>query len=189
MNDNSKHRKQLKHYDIPGHAHELTFSCYHSLHYFNDPISCNIFIEELRRSKELFQFRLWAYVIMPSHVHLLIYPCQQNYKIADILQTVKGRTSKRYGEVLLEKSPETYERYCIRIGDKITFRFWQAGGGFDRNFWSPEAIHNSINYIERNPVQKGLVKNPEDWEWSSARARFAGKGLVPDDCEIPMLMK
>lgn len=146
-------------------------------------------MEELSRGRELFQFRLWAYVIMPSHVHLLIYPRQQNYKIADILQAIKGRTSKRYGDILLEQSPKTYENYCIKIGNKRSFRFWQAGGGYDRNFWSPEAIHNSINYIEKNPVRKGLIDSPENWEWSSARPRFTGKGLIPDDFDIPILMK
>jgi len=44
-------------------------------------------------------------------------------------------------------------------------------------------------YIEANPVHAGLVEDPEDWKWSSARARRYKKGLVPDDSEIPFLMK
>lgn len=189
MNQIPKLRKKLTHYEIPGHAHELTFSCYHRRGYFQDPAVCNIFMEELLQAKEQFQFQLWAYVIMPSHVHLLIYPCQPSYKIAAILQAIKGRTSKRYGEILLEKSPATHENYCIKIGSKRSFRFWQSGGGFDRNLWNPQVIHYSIRYIERNPVRAGLVDVPEKWEWSSARARDCGKGLVPDDLDLPMLMK
>ena len=34
---------------------------------------------------------------------------------------------------------------------------WQAGGGYDRNFWPPKAIHASIRYTEENPVRTGLV--------------------------------
>ena len=69
------------------------------------------------------------------------------------------------------------------------FRFWQAGGGFDRNLWNAKAIHNSIKYIEYNPVRAGLVNAPEEWQWSSAHARSTNKGLLPDDLDIPMLMK
>jgi len=92
----TEQRKKLKRYDIPGHAHELTFSCYHRFHYLKDERVCAIFIDELTHAREHFPFRLWAYVLMPNHVHLLIYPTQDEYKIATILQSIKGKTSKRY---------------------------------------------------------------------------------------------
>ena len=69
------------------------------------------------------------------------------------------------------------------------FRFWQAGGGFDRNLCNPKAIHSSVNYIEYNPVRAGLVNAPEEWQWSSARARYTKKGLLLDNLDIPLLMK
>jgi len=183
------HRKKLKHYDIPGHAHELTFSCYHQLNYLKDPACCKIFMEELSLAREKFQFQLWAYVLMPNHVHLLIYPCKHDYKISIILQSIKGRTSKHYGDKLLAEKPKVYEKYCIKVGQKKTFRFWKAGGGYDRNLWNAKAIHASIKYIEENPVRAGLVESTEEWKWSSARARFYNEGLVPDDFNIPILMK
>ena len=46
----------------------------------------------------------------------------------------------------------------------------------------------SIDYIEANPVVAGLVENPEDWKWSSARARRYNEVLVPDESDIPFLM-
>ena len=80
-------RKKLKRYDIPGHAHELTFSCYHRFHYLIDHVVCRLFIDELSQAREHFHFRLWAYVLLPNHVHLFIYPTQSEYKIATILQS------------------------------------------------------------------------------------------------------
>ena len=77
-------------------------------------------------------------------------------------------TSKRYGAWLRETRPEHYERYFVRIGLNRKGRFWQAGGGFDRNLWNPEAIHRAINYIERNPAPANLAAAPEAWTWSSA---------------------
>ncbi len=185
----TEQRKKLKRYDIPGHAHELTFSCYHRFHYLKDPVCCSIFISELSHAKEHFLFRLWAYVLMPNHVHLFIYPTQTNYKISTILQSIKGKTSKRYRDILLEENPERYNKICLKVSNKNVFRFWQAGGGFDRNLWNAKAIHSSIKYIEYNPVRAGLVNAPEEWPWSSAHARHANEGLLPDDLDIPILMK
>ncbi len=119
-------------------------------------------IDELSQAREHFLFRLWAYVLMPNHVHLFIYPTQNEYKISAILQSIKGKTSKRYRDILLSESPEKYDKLCIKAGTKKVFRFWQAGGGFDRNLWNAKAIHSSINYIEYNPVRAGLVNAPED---------------------------
>ena len=51
---------------------------------------------------------------------------------------------------------------------KVAHRFWQRGGGFDRNLWSPRAIWNTIDYIHQNPVREGLCTYPPDWYWSSS---------------------
>jgi putative transposase len=57
----------------------------------------------------------------------------------------------------------------VREGPRIRRRFWQPGGGYDRNITSIEALRAMIDYIHANPVRRGLVARPEDWEWSSAR--------------------
>ncbi len=188
MQTETERRKKRKHYNIPGHAHYLTFSCYHRFDYLSDPESRSIFMEELDHARSELQFNLWAYVLMPNHVYLL-YPYQQVYKISSILQAIKGRTSKRYSAWLRETYPRRYEDSLIRIGLNRKFRFWQAGGGFDRNLWNPEAIHRAIDYIESNPFRATLVGAPEDWTWSSAHARATGCGVVPDKTDVPMMMK
>ena len=95
-------RKKVKHYNIPNHAHELTFSCYHNDEYLLDPVACGIFMEELEDARKEFGFRIWAYVLMPEHVHLLIYPTKQKYNISKILKSVKGAMSARYRNYLKE---------------------------------------------------------------------------------------
>ena len=151
--------------------------CYHHFDYLSDPESCSIFMEELDHARSELQFHLWAYVLMPNHVHLLIYPYRQVCKISIILQAVKGRTSKRYSLWLRETYPRRYEHYLVRIGLNRKFRFWQASGGFDRNLWNPEAIHRAINYIERNPAPANLAAAPEPGTWSSARCFLSARLL------------
>ena len=172
------YRKKLKHYNIPYHAHELTFSCYHRYDYLKDPVVCNILFEELGYVKEKFNFKIWAYVLMPNHVHLLIFP-----------QHIKGKSASRYREYILDCSPEIFEYFCVISKGKKVFRLWQVGGGFDRNLWSAQAIHYSINYIEGNPVRAGLTEAPEEWMWSSARARLMNAELVSDLNDVPVFKK
>ncbi len=90
---------------------------------------------------------------------------------------------------MLAERPERYDKLCLKAGNEKVFRFWQAGGGFDRNLCNAKAIHSSVNYIEYNPVRAGLVNAPEEWQWSSAHTRYTNKGLLPDDLDIPVLMK
>ena len=48
------------------------------------------------------------------------------------------------------------------------YRFWQDGGGYDRNINNPETILKTVRYIHANPIRKGLVESAEDWYYSSA---------------------
>src|SRR5690242_12659571 len=56
--------------------------------------------------------------------------------------------------------------------------FWQARY-YDFNVWSHRKFIEKLRYIHRNPVKRGLVANPEDWEWSSFRHYLTGeRGVV-----------
>ena len=46
--------------------------------------------------------------------------------------------------------------------------FWQPGGGYDRNVDDINTLRAMIDYFHANAVRRGLVKRPEEWEWSSA---------------------
>ena len=48
-------------------------------------------------------------------------------------------------------------------------RFWQPGGGYDRNINTSEEYEEKLNYVHNNPVERGLVQSPTEWRWSSAR--------------------
>ena len=113
---------------------------------------------------------LWAYVIMPEHVHVLLYPWQANYEMRLILVALKRSVSdaaKRH----LERTGNTQwlNRLRVQYPSRDVFRFWQPGGGFDHNLFREKNVPSVIEYIHDNPVRRGLVTNPTDWEWSSAR--------------------
>jgi REP element-mobilizing transposase RayT len=57
--------------------------------------SCRWFIEALERARATHGCALWAYVIMPEHVHLLVYPGHAPFRMADFLYTLKKSVSNR----------------------------------------------------------------------------------------------
>ena len=63
-------------------------------------------------------------------------------------------------------------------------RFWQDGGGFDRNSIDLRVILAMIEYIHGNPVRRQLVERPEDWKWSSAGWHEGKNSLKPDPIEF-----
>lgn len=184
-----KIRKKLHHYNTLGHAHELTFSCYRRQSCFNDPMACRLFLEELERSRNIYNFKLWAYVVMPHHVHLLLWPLNASYDIGRIESGFKGTMAKRYHRYLFEHNRELRDLFLVRVNNQERFVLWQKGGGFDRNLWNAKAIHDSIGYIEANPVRSRLVGSPEEWEWSSAYAKAHNKWVIPDTFALPVDLK
>jgi putative transposase len=146
-------------------------------------------IESLATARIKRNFAVWAYVLMPEHVHLVIYPREDQYSISDILTDIKQPVTRAAVKYVLRSAPSFLANMRDgRPNGKIVNRFWQRGGGYDRNLVRPETVHQVIDYIHANPVRRGLVGSPEDWAWSSARY-YAGRSdvpLIPDDDELPL---
>jgi putative transposase len=107
---------------------------------------------------------------MPEHLHLLVYPRENASKIDALLKAVKRPFSFRIKQLLSKSNSPLLRQLTIEQRPGIqTFRFWQEGPGYDRNFDRPGTALAAIDYIHRNPERRGLVKRAIDWQWSSAR--------------------
>ena len=162
-------RKKVHYYNDPGDAHELTFSCYQSLPLLNRERSQNWLVEAIDKARKELNFSVIAYVIMPEHVHLLVWPRRKEYNISSFLKRIKQSVSKRAKEWLIENDIVWLEKLTItRQNGQREFRFWQPGSGYDRNVNNEKALMEMVKYIHNNPVRKGLVKKAVDWKYSSA---------------------
>lgn len=86
-----------------------------------------------------------------------------------ILAALKSPVSRRAKEHLqVTGNTEWLERLTASHGNRRVFRFWQPGGGYDKNQWNERPIRETIDYIHANPVRRGLVAGPAQWKWSSA---------------------
>ena len=160
-------RKTRKVFDN-GDAHFLTFSCFKRMPLLSKDRSRQWLVDGINLSRERNPFDLWAWVIMPEHVHLVLLP-HSGVKISSILTTMKQSVSRRAMIWLKENSPDFLERLLDRQpSGKSSHRFWQRGGGYDRNLRSSRDVHEKIAYCHENPVKRGWVASPKDWKWSSA---------------------
>ena len=157
-----------------GIVHYLTFSCYNKLWLFKGEPFYKLFIESLKTARSRHSFELWAYVIMPNHVHLLLFP-QADTNLSTLLASIKRPFAFKALRLLEEKFPDVYAQCHVQQGSRQITRFWQTGGGYDRHVYGPKAIRNYIDYIHDNPVRSGLVALPEEWHWSSARFWMNGE--------------
>lgn len=146
-------------------------------------------MKALDEARKRLQFELWAYVLMHEHVHLHIHPIRKEYRIAHILMAVKSSFAKRLLTELRSRDSEMLKKLLVGDRDgRPAYRVWQAGGGYDRNLFSPKAIHACINYIHTNPVRSGLCESELDWPWSRARAYAGLEGAFRlDPCEVVLM--
>jgi putative transposase len=180
--------KRRVRYNEPGQPRELTFSCYRHYAFLGRDRTRTWFCEALQEARTKIGFQLWAYAIMPEHVHLLVYPGNVPERMSAFLQAVKEPVARLAIRHLKESAPEWLARVTVREGARQRRRFWQPGGGYDRNITSIEALRSVIDYIHANPVRRGLVARAEDWEWSSARW-YAGLRPVKLEMDESVLME
>jgi putative transposase len=97
---------------------------------------------------------VWAYCLMPNHVHLILMPGE-----ADALGRAVGETHRRYTNFINARGRWT--------GHLFQSRFASVAMDFTH-------LMRAVRYVSLNPVRARLVSRAEEWEWSSVRAHLAG---------------
>jgi REP element-mobilizing transposase RayT len=116
--------------------------------YLRQPEIAKVVVEAIRyRNGEAYQ--LHNYVVMANHVHILITP---HMLVSQLMQSLKRFSA----------------RECNRVLGLTGQPFWQDES-YDRQVRDDREFARIASYIEMNPVRAGLVKNIEDFPWSSAR--------------------
>ncbi len=184
----------LQRFQETGHSHFVTFSCYHRCPLLIADPAKRIFELALERMRRSFRLRVYAYVVMPEHVHLLLSEPERGL-LADALKSLKQGVSRR----LLAGAPSGAP---LKPSFGLRGNFPQAGAPFKPGFvgapfkpgfvgapfkpgfgLSGELSHHfwqkryydfnvrnypqfveKLRYIHRNPVKRGLCERPEDWE-------------------------
>ncbi|MFH1111236.1 MAG: transposase [Planctomycetota bacterium] len=166
------HRKLVRHFDEPGQAHELTFSCYRRLPLLETDDRRALLSRSIDSAVCGHGFELIAFIFMPEHVHLIVWPVGDS-TISKLLFALKRPFSYRLKQELETRKDPLLDELTIRERPgKTTFRFWQEGGGYDRNIHNGKTLRQAIEYVHNNPVRRGLCPSPGDYRWSSWKYYF-----------------
>ena len=111
------------------------------------PTERTLLLESIDIEKRRRAFYLYGYVVMPSHVHLLLDPGEQ--RLSDILRNCKSKVALSLANLGTRRGPLWQPRYYDSICRHA------------RNFG------DKLEYIHNNPVEAKLVSRPQDWPWSS----------------------
>jgi len=156
----------MRRFERPNDGRYLTFSCFQRLQLFRNERIRDAFVGALREARERDRFRLFAWVVMPEHVHLYVMPAPPGGKVAPSLWRLK----RDFAKLVIRRWRRLGAPVLARITDAAGKpHFWLPGGGYDRNIHSDSEHHEKITYINENPVRRGLVARSIDWRWSSAR--------------------
>jgi len=134
-----------------GDLHFVTFSCHQRQPLLSDARRRDLLLEILERVRRRYRLVVLGYVVMPEHLHLLLSEPQRE-TLSTVVQALK----------LL------FPGLAKAAGPGVPS---SASGNPDSDFnvWTELKRVEKLRYMHRNPVKRGLVASPEQWEWSSFR--------------------
>ncbi len=115
------------------------------------------------------KYSLWAYVIMPNHVHVVLQPDETH---TGRFKEDNGKKAQ-YEKGSLAAILHSLRSYTALEANKAlgrTGKFWQ-GEAYDHWVRDDGELQRIIRYVENDPVRAGLAENPQDWQFSSAYDR------------------
>ena len=145
-----------------GEFHFITCSCRDRRPFLRSAHRRDVVLQMLEEVRKKYLFSVAGYVVMPEHFHLLIGE-PKHCTPSSVMRALKQRAARK----LLRDMRTNGNHECAAT-------FWQPRF-HDFNVYSREKYIEKLRYIHRNPVRRGLVEKPEDWEWSSYR--FYAKGI------------
>ena len=140
---------------VPGHPHHVTQRGNGRARTFFSDADYALYRDLLAEHCKAAQVEVWAWCLMPNHVHLILVPSD-----ADGLRRALAAVHRRYAGI-------------IHARRKRTGHFWQ--GRFGAVVMDEAHLAAALRYVSLNPVRARLVERAQDWRWSSTRAHLRGK--------------
>jgi putative transposase len=140
---------------IPGVPHHVTQRGNGRMRTFFGPHDYALYRDLLAEHCRAANVEVWAWCLMPNHVHLILVPHD-----VDGLRRALSQVHRRYAGM-------------IQTRRKRTGHFWQ--GRFGAVPMDEAHLYTALRYVALNPVRARLVKRPQDWRWASTRAHLSGK--------------
>jgi len=140
---------------VPGLPHLVTQRGNRGEPTFFEEDDYALYLDLLADSSARARTKVWAYCLMPNHVHMIVVPSNE-----DGLRQTFADLHRRYTSFVNARA-------------RTTGHLWQ--GRYGSVIMDEAHLLTAVRYVTLNPVRAQLVKRARDWKWSSARAHFKGK--------------
>lgn len=154
-------------FDLPNHAHFITFSCHRNRHLLGIDTAKRIFLHRLDREINRHEAGCAGFVVMPDHVHFIVQFPETGYLVT-FIKNLKRLSSFHIKQFLYGRMPEKSTSF-----DKAS-PVWQRRY-HDFNITTYGKLIEKLIYMHENPVRAGLVERADDWPFSSARWYLHGR--------------
>jgi len=169
-------RSRYKVYE-PTHPHFITCTVLHWIPLFTRIESVEIILESFRHLQKYDNFKLFAYVILENHLHMIA----SSDDISQSIKKFKSYTAKALLELLQTNRVQTIldqlAFYKKAHKTETTYQIWQEGSAF-KLIQSEAMMRERIDYIHNNPLKRGYVDEATHWRYSSARNYEGKEGLI-----------
>jgi putative transposase len=150
--------------------HFLTITVIEWIDIFTKPIYFDIIIDSLKFCRENKGLKLFEFVILTNHLHLIV-KAKDGYKLSQIISDFKKHTTREILRALQTDS----RKYLLNLIKNSFYRkkdyenqIWQREN-YPEAITSEKFLREKVKYIHNNPVKKNYVLLPEHWYYSSAR--------------------
>jgi len=140
---------------------------------FTRPEAVKILLDCWHFLRQKSDFAVYGYVVLENHLHLIA----SAPVLARAMKSFKMFTARQIIDLLERHSAEVLLRqlraHKLRHKSHSTYQVWQEGS-HPQQIPNGEVMHQKLEYIHNNPVQRGYVDDPAHWRYSSAR-NYAGQ--------------
>ena len=174
----------MKRVHLPDAIYYITTVVYNRLAIFSSASYAIAVIDSLNFYRYKQQYKLLGYVIMPDHLHLLIW-LQGKSTISEIMRDLKKYTAVRIIRQAEVENKQEWLTAFTQAGTKTERsknKVWQDSF-WDKIIYSDKMLRQKLNYIHRNPVRAGLVESVDAYPYSSYR------NYVDDDDSLILIDK
>ena len=157
---------RLHRYYGAGYLHFITTSCYQRRPLLDEVRNRALFLQVLEHVRRRYLFVVAGYVVMPEHVHLLLGEPQRGDPSLVMKALKQGFARRLLARLRAAADPPQSSLWKMPFDEG---RIWQHRF-YDFVVFTDKKRVEKLRYMHRNPVKRGLVLEPEQWQWSSYRS-------------------
>jgi REP element-mobilizing transposase RayT len=175
-----------------GAPYYLTIQIIEWVDLFTRDVYCRIVFDSLAFCQKNKGLEIYAYVLMSNHLHIIARAGKGN--LSDVIRDFKAYTSKKIIDQIIE-GPESRRDWMLNLFRFVAskhkknehYQVW-THDNHPEELFSNEFIWQKLDYIHMNPVRNGLVSEPWDYRYSSARNYARMESVIEVDL-IPLKVK